>query len=88
MSRKKLSLFIILLVVINIISLTAIHIPLGDGPDTIIITYDVNKNEYGYYVNNTWVKVFDSEMDHPHNHQQFFRRYARIKDRWSELLYA
>lgn len=79
---------IIILIIINILSLTTIHIPVGEGPRQIMVEYNAEKGEYGYIIGRVWHPLGNTELEHPLRNQQLFRRCDRIKDRWPELLFA
>jgi len=92
MTRRKISLTIIisiiLLIVINIVSLSTVHIPIGDDSRQVAVEYSTEKGEYGYTLNETWYSLGNIKFEHPLKKQHFFRSCDRIKDRWPELLFA
>lgn len=93
---RKVSLFIILLILINMITLSTMHIPKRGDKKEAGVEYNINDGKYGYFVCGIWFPLFESGAARPRtfNHevhsefQAFPETICRIKDRWSELLFA
>lgn len=79
---------IILLITINILSLTTIHIPIGEDIKQTTVDHNIEKGEYGYTLDGVWYSFGSIVLEHPLRKQQIFRRCDRIKDRFPELLFA
>ena len=91
--RNKLSLFIVLLILINMITLSTMNIPSHtDKQQETNIEY----TEHGYFVYDVWFPLFENNMARSRglltlnngSNCVFPTSICRIKDRWSELLYA
>jgi len=97
---NKLSLFIVLLILINMIALSTMHVPQrGDVNKDAIIEHTIHDGKCGYFVYDIWFPLFETVTARPRGQQtlnqethctyQIFQEsICRIKDRWSELLYA
>jgi len=98
--RNRISLFIVLLILINMITLSTMHVPKrGDIQEEAKVEYTVNDGKYGYFVYGIWFPLFENGVVRSRGQLSFSSEsrctymmfpdtICRIKDRWSELLFT